>query len=382
MTETRARIETIEDALAAVAQVGPVAREHAQKCEDGRRLAPEVLDAIADTGLWRVFGPRAIGDAGLGGLAEQFEILRAFAYEDMSAAWALFICGTSNGFVGARLSDAGRAEVFAAGGIPIAGVFNPGGSGAPAADGGLGVSGRWPFASGITYAQWVVANVIALDDAGVPRPGIGGLPEIQTVVVRQEDVSLIDDWHVAGLRGTGSMTFTMESVTVPQSRCFPFFGRATIDDPKYQLPIISGVAPGFASLAVGLAQRALDEVTLVLPTRVGSTSVTSSSARCASPTARLAKPGATPLMIGSWYFGSSIVARPKNGKHLDCGTVTLSIVNVIEPVPRRPATCQSSMRLTSSCLTTTVWISGSPPIPGLGTPASSSAMTLATTHCA
>ena len=65
------------------------------------------------------------------------------------------------------------------------------------------------------------------------------------------------------------MTFTMEGVTVPASRCFPFFGRATIDDPKYQLPIISGVGPGFASLAVGLAQRALDEVLAVLPTRAG-----------------------------------------------------------------------------------------------------------------
>ena len=63
MTETRARIETLEDALAAVAKVGPVAREHAQKCEDGRRLAPEVIDAIADAGLWRAFGPKAVGDA-------------------------------------------------------------------------------------------------------------------------------------------------------------------------------------------------------------------------------------------------------------------------------------------------------------------------------
>ena len=278
MTETRARILSLEDALAAVANVGPVAREHAQKCEDGRRLAPEVIDAITDAGLWRAFGPKAVGDAGLGGLTEQFEILRALAYEDMSAAWALFICGTANGFVGARLSDAGRAEVFAAGGTPIAGVFNPGGSGAPAADGGLVVSGRWPFASGVTYAQWVLANVIVLGDDGVPKPGIGGLPDIQTVVVRHEDVSVIDDWHVAGLRGTGSMTFTMESVTVPASRCFPFFGRPTIDEPKYRLPIISGVAPGFASLAVGLAQRALDEVVVLLPTRVGPPSFEPASA--------------------------------------------------------------------------------------------------------
>lgn len=278
MNDTRARIETLEDALAAVAKVGPVARENAQKCEDSRRMAPGVIDAIDDAGLWRAFGPKAIGDAGLGGISEQFEILRALAYEDMSAAWGLFICGTSNGFVGARLSDAGRAEVFAAGGVPIAGVFNPGGTGTPEAAGGLVVSGRWPFASGITYAQWVLANVIVLDDAGVPKPGIGGLPDIQMVVVRAHDVTIVDDWHVAGLRGTGSMTFTMEGVTVPASRCMPFFGRASIDDPKYQLPIISGVGSGFAALAVGLAQRALDEVLELLPTRVGPPSFEPASA--------------------------------------------------------------------------------------------------------
>ena len=74
------------------------------------------------------------------------------------------------------------------------------------------------------------------------------------------------------------MTFTMEGVTVPESRYFSFFGRASIDDPKYQLPIISSVAPGFASLAVGLAQRALDEVLAVLPTRVGPPSFEPASA--------------------------------------------------------------------------------------------------------
>src|SRR6185295_12411077 len=118
------------------------------------------------------------------------------------------------------------------------------------------------------------------------------------------------------------------------------------------------------------------------PTRVGSTDSTSSSARCASPTARLAKPGPTLLMIGSWYFGSSIDARPKNGKHLDSGTVTPSIVNVMEPVPRRPATCQSSMSVTSSRRTTVILISGRPPIPGFGAPASSTTTTLASTQCA
>lgn len=261
------RIDSLDDALVAVAQVAPVAREHAQKAEDGRTLPSEVVSAIADAGLWRIFAPQAVGGAGMMGLAEQFEIVRAMAYEDSSAAWGLFICGSFGGLLGSRLTKAGREEVFADGVPPIAGAFAPGGGSAAPVDGGVVVNGRWPFASGVGYAGWILANTVLLDESGAPRPGTGGLPAIGSVVVRSEDIGIIDDWHVAGLRGTGSMTFTMTDVTVPAHRTFTLFGPPQIDEPKYQLPTMTLVAPSFAAMAVGLAQRALDEVLGVLPTR-------------------------------------------------------------------------------------------------------------------
>jgi alkylation response protein AidB-like acyl-CoA dehydrogenase len=261
-------ISSLDDALRAVATIAPVAREHAQKSEDGRRLSPEVVDAIEAAGLWGVLTPKACGGSGLGSLTETFEIIRALAYEDTSAGWGLFICGGGGALVGSRLPEAARDEVFGAGCPPIAGVFNPGGS-ATATDGGVTITGRWPFASGITYSRWVLANAIALDDSGVPKPGIGGLPEIVSVVVPRTDVEIIDDWHVAGLRGTGSMSFALESYTVPAHRVFSFFGPVTVDEPKYKLPILSLVSSYFMGMSVGLAERALDEVIALLPTRVG-----------------------------------------------------------------------------------------------------------------
>ena len=261
-------ITTVEDALKAVAQVGPVAREHAQKSEDGRRLAPEVLDAITDAGLWSAFAPAACGGAGLSGLTELFEILRAMAYEDTSAGWALLICGGGTALAGARMTDQARTEIFNSGCVPIAGVFNPGGTAAPAS-GGFVLNGRWPFASGITYAHWVIANAIAVDESGMPKPGEGGLPEIVTAMLPRDEIEIIDDWHVAGLRGTGSMTFTVQDHFVPAHRTFAFFGHVSIDEATFKIPVLTTVGAYFAGMAVGLAERAVDAVIELLPTRVG-----------------------------------------------------------------------------------------------------------------
>lgn len=147
-------------------------------------------------------------------------------------------------------------------------VFGPNGRSTPT-EGGLRVTGRWPFASGISYAGWVMANTVLLDADGAPKVGVGGLPELVSVVVPAEEVSIIDDWHVAGLRGTGSMSFALDDVYVPARRTFPFFAPSRLADAKYRLPLFSLLAPGFAGVAVGTAEHALDEVLAVLPARVG-----------------------------------------------------------------------------------------------------------------
>ena len=262
------RIDLLQDALDAIARVGPIAREYAQKAEDGRALPAEVQAAIGDAGLWTVFSPKLVGGSGLAGMVETFEILRAMAFEDTSAAWGLFICGGTPPLLAARLPQRGRSEVFADGIVPMGGVFNPGGGAVPTDDGVI-VDGRWPFASGIGYSRWVMANALRLDDTGAPQMADNGMPEIVSVVVRPEDITIVDDWHVAGLRGTGSMSFTLTGVHVPAHRTFSFFAPVVIDEAKYRLPIMTWVGAYFAGLAVGIAERTVDEVLQLLPTRVG-----------------------------------------------------------------------------------------------------------------
>ncbi|PXX71130.1 alkylation response protein AidB-like acyl-CoA dehydrogenase [Nocardia tenerifensis] len=262
------QLVSLEEALDAVAELAPIARQYGQKAEDARDLPAEVVDAIMAAGLWGIFAPAEVGGGGLIGADETFEIVRALAYADTSTAWSLFICATSPAVLASKLPADGIAEVFADGIGPMSLCFTPAGRSAPA-EGGLRVSGRWPFASGIGYAGWVVANTVLLGADGAPELGPDGQPELVSVAVRTDEVTVIDDWHVAGLRGTGSMSFTMDDVFVPARRTFPFFAPSRLADTKYRIPLFSLVAPGFAGVAIGTAERALDEVRAVLPGRAG-----------------------------------------------------------------------------------------------------------------
>ena len=71
------------------------------------------------------------------------------------------------------------------------------------------MTGRWAFASGIRHAQWVSASArVQRDDA----------PESQIIfaIMPASDVTIHDNWHVAGLRGTGSNDFSVSDLFVPE----------------------------------------------------------------------------------------------------------------------------------------------------------------------
>ena len=163
-------IKTLEDALKAVAQVGPVAREYCQKAEDGASPSRGSRRRHRRGGLVGCVRAQGSGRRRPHGVGRAIRDRPPMAYEDSSAGWSMFICGTSTALLAAKLADPARSEIFAGGLRPMAGVFNPGGS-SQIVDGGVKVSGRWPFASGVGHAAYVMANTILLDESGAPSTG-------------------------------------------------------------------------------------------------------------------------------------------------------------------------------------------------------------------
>lgn len=261
MTDT---IEAVRDPdvdtslIEAARELAPIVRAHNDQAERERRLSQPVLEAMREAGLFRMSTPRS-----LGGL-ETDPVTRALVGEEISrhdsaAGWTLenpldwaFFC--------ARLPDEGAEEIYSGGAdILIAAQF-----GRPLAatstEGGFRVSGRAPFVSNCYDADWISSTALVDVDE---HPD--GDAESIMVYFRSQDCEIIDTWDTMGMRGTGSNDITVDDVFVPESRTFPmvpeFEPGSHYRGPLYRLPTVGAAAAGIPTPMLGVARRAVDEVT-------------------------------------------------------------------------------------------------------------------------
>jgi len=251
--------------LDAAREIAPIIRAHSEEAERERRLSRPVLKALRETGLLRMTTPRS-----LGGL-ETDPVTRALVGEeigrhDSAAAWTLenpldwaFFC--------CRLPDEGAEAIYSRGAdILIAAQF-----GRPlkatSTNGGYRISGRAPFVSNCHDADWISSTVLVDDDESA-----GDEPEMRMVYFPRAECEIINDtWDVMGMRGTGSNDISVTDVYVPRSRTFPmvpdFVPGSHYRGPLYRLPIVGAAASGIPTPMLGVARRALDEVTELARTK-------------------------------------------------------------------------------------------------------------------
>jgi alkylation response protein AidB-like acyl-CoA dehydrogenase len=227
-----------------------LARGGAAAAERGRALAPALLDELRATGLMRAGAPAALG-ALEAPPARTLSAAESIACGDASAGWCVSIAATSS-LLSAYLPEGGAEEIF---GDPLnvaAGVWAPMGKAVPA-NGGMRVSGRWSFCSGISHSEWLFAGCV-LDDG---RPAAGG-PVLRIVGMPTAELEVLDTWHTSGLRGTGSHDALADSVFVPDRRILSLMdGGPRIDSPLYRFPIFGFFALSIAAAALGNARGAI-----------------------------------------------------------------------------------------------------------------------------
>jgi indole-3-acetate monooxygenase len=237
-------------------QMLPAIRSRREQIERERRLPPDLVKSLRDTRLFALEVPRALG----GSEAAPAEILRAIetvSRADGSTGWCAAVAISNNGIAGV-MRESGAREVFADPTAPSAGVFAPSGT-AVRVDGGLRVSGRWHFASGINHSDWLWAGCVVTED-GQPRMTSAG-PEIVYALMPTSALAIHDTWFVSGLCGTGSHDVSARDLFVPEQRTFALDDPATTrPEPLYQLPILSWFVAHAAAVSLGLARGALDEL--------------------------------------------------------------------------------------------------------------------------
>ena len=236
-----------------VERASALARELAATTERERALPAALLDELRATGLMRAGAPAALG-ALEAPPASTLLGAETIARGDASAGWCVSIAATSS-LLSAYLPEAGAAEIFGDPHTIAAGVWAPRGK-ATLVDGGVRVSGRWSFCSGISHSQWLFAGCV-LDD---PNAGTDG-PMLRVVGLPTAELEILDTWHTSGLRGTGSHDALADDLFVPDDHVLSLMGASPrVDTPLYRFPVFGFFALSIAAAALGNARGAIDDL--------------------------------------------------------------------------------------------------------------------------
>jgi alkylation response protein AidB-like acyl-CoA dehydrogenase len=245
---------TVETVLQAVRRLAPSIFDRAGEIEAGRRVPLDLLDSLRAAGCFRLVRPATHG--GLeASMPDAMRALESLARADASVAWTVMI-GAGSWIDLAHLPRETFDALYGANPDAItAGVFNPTGSVTPA-DGGYQVSGRWSFASGCQHADVLFGNGV--------EGFADGMPQLRGAVFAPVDVAIEDTWSVSGLCGTGSHHFHVDGAVVPAERTYaPMNGEPCVDALIVRLPPPAVFAMVIASVALGIAQGALDDITVL-----------------------------------------------------------------------------------------------------------------------
>jgi alkylation response protein AidB-like acyl-CoA dehydrogenase len=258
MTTTARTPTTVAALFDDVQRLAPAIAARADEIEAGRRLPRDLLDELSRAGCWRMVLPPSHGGIGAS-LPEAMRVIEVLAGADASTGWTVMIGAGS----WCDLAALPRATFDALYGgdrdVITAGAFNPTGSIEPV-DGGYRVQGRWAFASGCEHADVFYGNCV--------ESIVDGHPQLRAAVFLPSEVTIEDTWNVSGLRGTGSHHFRAD-VVVPADRTFiPLVGEPCIDDPIVHFPIPSLFGFVVASVAIGIAQGAIDDILALATAKV------------------------------------------------------------------------------------------------------------------
>jgi len=252
--ETTAAL-TPDELLRRAAAMVPLLKERAGYTEELRRIPDETVDDLLSSGLHLIGVPERFGglDVDYGLMLEAGAILGTGC---SAASWCYCLWTAHSWLVGFWPLEA-QEEVFGQSpDVLLSSSLNPGRSTLEKAKGGFKFSGRWEFSSGSDAAQWVMVG------SDIPEGRVW-------VLVPRSDYEIVDNWHVSGLKGSGSKDILIKDVFVPSHRVFDRDrggdeeknGWEIHKTDRYRLPVHALLGWDLAAPMIGIAQGAIEEFT-------------------------------------------------------------------------------------------------------------------------
>lgn len=227
----------------------PLLRELADSGEQARHMPAEIAQAFTAAGLYRLAAPEDCFGADQPP-REQIGVIEALAQADGSAAWNAMIGIENFGLIAPAFVDC--KSLIADPSVIIASSTAAVGR-AEKVEGGVRVSGRWQFVSGVHNAHLFGATV-RLYEPGAEEAVSDNL----YAIVPQGDYEILDTWHTNGMRGSGSHDVVVENVFVPQTQLVSPIGGANYDAPLLNFPLGARLAYNKVAVAWGLARAGID----------------------------------------------------------------------------------------------------------------------------
>ena len=247
-----------DEAMARARALVPVLRERAEAAEALRQMSPETLADLHRTGLFRFHQPKRWGGMELPFVAI-LDIAAELARGCASTAWNVGNLAIHHWLL-ALYEERAQEEIWGKDpdALIASGIAFPQGRGRRV-DGGFVISGFWNFSSGVDVCGFNMLAVLVRDGDRVV--------DHRMCLVPRGDYEIVDDWHVLGMRSTGSKSVRATDVFVPEHRALCMYlarggsespGAAGNGGPLYRVPISGLSSHCLAGAAVGNAQAALE----------------------------------------------------------------------------------------------------------------------------
>mgnify|MGYP002147433385 CR=1 FL=1 len=108
-----------------------------------------------------------------------------------------------------------------------------------------------------------------VDEDGNPILDANGEPDCRIAFLPREEIEFLGNWDVMGMVGTGSYDYAVHDRFVPDKYTMETFATdPTQEEPVFQLGLLGIGVGGHAPVALGLAQRALQEIAGIVSTKV------------------------------------------------------------------------------------------------------------------
>ncbi|WP_287042140.1 acyl-CoA dehydrogenase family protein, partial [Mycobacterium sp.] len=238
--------------------------QRAREAEQLRRLPEATVKELEQTGFTELLKPKGYGGQ-QAPFATIFDPVRRMAHGCASTAWTAAFY-TLHTWMLSLFDEQAQAEGFASQPFLASAPLAPTGRGTPA-EGGVTLSGRWSWATGVMDGNWAIVGALCgPDDAIYPA----------LALVPADDVSVVDVWHTDGMCATGSNDIVAEQIFVPAHRLIKVTdiyagttpGARLHDADVYRWPLVPALALTAAMPALGAAERVAEIYTQRLSERV------------------------------------------------------------------------------------------------------------------